>query len=303
MKRLVAMLIIGMLSVSIMGCGGQNNTSDSQEDVEALQSEIESLRAQLDEKEESKEENAESSLTEENNEEKDQGALESQETDIDISTEYETEKIDLDLVYDALEEWTEDNEYKLRNAVYWKCVLLDNDEIPEVVLFNEYTGLYAILSVDEKYKVTFIDTINVDGKSLDPTDTVQRGYWTHLDRFSVAADTQNNSDSQSFSYNPYQGVFACHYTTPSDGVHYDQTMNEYLELYGTVIKEVGNSGTSKPSTGETMYYAGKFGLGEATKDIYEEYNSDFEYSESFVVKDDCKISLKAAFNEYVEANQ
>ena len=68
MKRLVAMLIIGMLSVSIMGCGGQNNTSDSQEDVEALQSEIESLRAQLDEKEESKEENAESSLTEENNE-------------------------------------------------------------------------------------------------------------------------------------------------------------------------------------------------------------------------------------------
>lgn len=297
-KGLVVILMTALLVFSLIGCSNQNNTSDKQEEIEALQSEIEGLRAQLDEKEEEKgegEEEIEALQSEIESlraqlDEKGQDEQTIQENTTETQEEKDVvEEVDYDKVYDAIEEFTVDNRGRISNVLYWKCVLLNDDDIPEVLLFDGSSRLYAIICVDEDYKVTY-NGINNGSNNSNGINNLH---------------TQNmpsvsGSDSISFYYNPKQSSFECGYINTIDSSH-EYTTNGYFELSEGGITEAGYSEKRVQSDG-VLYAAGKFWLGQATKEIYDEYNSDFTYTESFVVKDACRISLEAAFNEFMENN-
>ena len=299
-KKLVAVLIAAISVFSLSGCGSQTDIDAINEKLESMESRMEDLETSLDrmternaeEKEDVREVASNAEETPSNASNPDVAAPDgSNETD---SRDVET---DLDKVYDAVQAWVDESQDSwMKHVYYYKCALINDDDIPEVLLFDQDSGLLAILSVDEKYEVCAIDTIKV-------TDVYEvESYGGNGERSLTSAisgsyhATNKLDDSETFCYNPKADSFAMDCSgiaQNNNNQNYQFTSHIYMELSlsDKMIKEIGQA---KEFYG--IYYAGD--KNNISSSAYDEYNAQFTYTDSFVVKEESYFLLKSAFDAF-----
>lgn len=310
-KKLVAVLIAAISVFSLSGCGSQTDIDAINEKLESMESRMEDLETSLDrmternaeEKEDVREvaSNAEETPSNASNPDAAPDGSNASDPDADApdaSKETDSRDVgaDLDKVYDAVQAWVDESQDKwMEHVYYYKCALINDDDIPEVLLFDQDSGLLAILSVDEKYEVCAIDTIKaMNGYEVESYQN------THPSLTKTMLGDQHadggQDESETFCYNPKADSFAMDCSgiaQNNNNQNYQFTSHIYMELSlsDKMIKEIGQA---KEFYG--IYYAGD--KNNISSSAYDEYNAQFTYTDSFVVKEESYFLPKNAFDAF-----
>ncbi len=300
-KGFVAAIIASVMAASVMaGCGSKTEDADTDKQIQALQKEMESLREEnesmKDELEKSGEDKKETddNKAEDKEEEKadktETADAEKTDTEDKASDDNDTADIDVDKVYEAYEKWADGNSEIMNGASLFKCILLNDDDIPEVILFSAKGDRFpflGVLSVNDKYSVNPYFNLETGSRIMEAEYNSETRQYV-FPCFSFVGET--------FEYNPKGSTFSVSHVQPEPPTV--ESSNWFLELKGSNISLAGDCATQKYEGRKPMFKAGKLPMGQATEDNYNEYIAQFSYSDSFKMKDETKVSIKNALDEY-----